>query len=169
MEQDVSGGPAPELSRLQKETAVQTGVSHLKCVTNGITGPEIPAVPGKDVVALREMEAAIGGISRGSCGTLHLAIRSETYNISPEDGSILAVLGRKIPVYPAKERDHELTRPAGFACMGGNGSTVQFRMGNDTFQVTRHQYLALCLGGIVSVPLVKIVTDKDCNNFPGGV
>gem|GEM_PF-3545922 len=171
MEQDVDGGPVSVLSRLQKETAVQTGPSHLKCIPKGATCPDLtersPAVP--EGIPAGDAPVAAGTITRGSCGTLHLAIHGREYRITPEDGSLLAVLGRKIPVYPEPGDGPGLVPPAGFACPGGSGCIVRFRIGGNSCCVPRDRFLALCLGRIVTLPLTGMMTDRETWEPGGGI
>jgi hypothetical protein len=107
------------------------------------------------------MNHIVATISRGSSGTLHLLVWGERYRIPAEDAALLAILGRKIPVYPRSNGEHGLPRPAGFAYPNVTGHAVQFSIGTETYHISRDLFLALCLGEIASAPLYGIVTDDE--------
>ena len=108
------------------------------------------------------------GICRGSSGILHVNFRGIPYRIDEEDAALLAVLGRKIPVYPDCPEHHELTHPAGFAYANTTGRAIQFATRYGTYHINRDLFLSICLGEIAAAQLVAIATDDESAGFPGG-
>jgi hypothetical protein len=108
------------------------------------------------------------GICRGSSGTLHLNFQGVPYRIDEEDAALLAVLGRKIPIYPEIPEQHKLAHPAGFAYISTTCRAIRFGIRSETYHISRDLFLLICLGEIAAASLVEIATDETSACVSGG-
>jgi hypothetical protein len=107
------------------------------------------------------MSPILPQIRRGSSGIIHLRILGEPFQIHAEDAALLAILGRKIPIYLKWTNSGELPCPAGFGCRDISGRAVQFVIRNETFHLPQDVFLSICLGEITVAWLEEVITDND--------